>query len=183
MCFSDWCISYKTLTLTKHNCDAAQVFILLLRLTYEIVLNFISCWQLVGLGGLHREADDLIGLFDLGQCHLGHGWQVLEAGVKKGIGGMTRERRSDLSEEKRTVIHWGICIYAPTITWGQANPPVWFCPVELSQSWERKMWSRCQFLHRMGRAPVTRFLSSGPHHRGQRCPRRQTSRGLERSAQ
>lgn len=96
-----------TLTLIKHNCDAAEVFILLLRLTYELVLNFISCQQLVGLGGLHREADDLIGLFDLGQCYLGHGWQVLEAGVKKGVGGMTWERRSDLLEEKRKVILGG----------------------------------------------------------------------------
>lgn len=114
--FADWCISDKTLTLTKHNCDAAEVFILLLRLTYELVLNFISCWQLVGLGGLHWEADDLIGLFDLGQCYLGNRWQVLEAGVKKGVGRMTRERRSDLSEEKRTVIHGRIHSYAPTIT-------------------------------------------------------------------
>lgn len=80
-----------TVTLTQRNCDAAEAFVLLLRLTYELVLNFIPCWQLVGLGGLHWEADDLIGLFHLGQRNLGDGRQVLQAGVKKGVGGMTRE--------------------------------------------------------------------------------------------
>lgn len=54
-----------------------------LRHTYELVLNLVSCWQLVGLGGLHRQADDLIGLLYLGQHYLGNGWQVLQAGVEK----------------------------------------------------------------------------------------------------
>lgn len=69
---------------------------MVLRLTYELVLNFVSCWQLVGLGRLHRQADDLIGLLYLGEHYLGNGWQVLHAGIKKGVGRMAGERRSDL---------------------------------------------------------------------------------------
>lgn len=69
---------------------------MVLRLTYELVLNLISCWQLVGLGGLHRQADDLIGLLYLGQHYLGNGWQVLQAGVEKGVGRVARKGRSDL---------------------------------------------------------------------------------------
>lgn len=69
---------------------------MVLRLTYELVLNLISCWQLVGLGGLHGQADDLIGLLYLGQHYLGNGWQVLQAGVEKGVGRVARKGRSDL---------------------------------------------------------------------------------------
>ena len=65
-------------------------------LTYELVLNLISCWQLVGLGGLHRQADDLIGLLYLGQHYLGDGRQVFQAGVVKGVSRVAREGRSDL---------------------------------------------------------------------------------------
>lgn len=66
------------------------------RLTYELVLNLVSCRQLVGLGGLHRQADDLIGLLYLGQHHLGNGRQVLQARVEEGIGRVAREGRRDL---------------------------------------------------------------------------------------
>lgn len=164
---------------TDNNCDAAEVFVLLLWLTYQLVLNFIPCRQLVGLGGLLWEADDLIGLFDLGQRYLGNGRQVLQAGVKKGVGRVTGERGSDLLEENGTVILWGVHVWAPSFT---RDPPAWFCPGELSRSWERKRWTRCQFPRRTGKAPATHFLSSGPHHRGQRCPRPRTSPGSERSA-
>lgn len=67
-----------------------------LRLTYELVLNLVSCWQLVGLGGLHRQADDLIGLLNLGQYYLGNGWEVLQAGVVKGVGRVAGEGGGDL---------------------------------------------------------------------------------------
>lgn len=78
-----------------HSHFSQRVFTLF-RLTYELVLDFVSCRQLVGLGGLHRQADDLIGLLYLGQHHLGHGWQVLQAGVEKGVGWVVWEGRSDL---------------------------------------------------------------------------------------
>lgn len=67
-----------------------------LRLTYERVLNLISCWQLVGLGWLHRQADDLIGLLYLGKGYLGNRREVLQAGVIKGVGRVAREGRCDL---------------------------------------------------------------------------------------
>lgn len=51
---------------------------------------------MVGLGGLHGQADDLIGLLYLGQHYLGDGWQVLQARVVEGVGGVAREGRSDL---------------------------------------------------------------------------------------
>lgn len=78
-----------------------QWILKVLRLTYEFVFNFISCGQLVGLGGLHRQADDLIGLLYLGQHYFGNGWQVLQAGVEKGVGRVAREGRSDLWEKSK----------------------------------------------------------------------------------
>lgn len=51
---------------------------------------------MVGLGGLHRQADDLIGLLYFGQHYLGDGWQVLQAGVEKGVGRVAREGGGDL---------------------------------------------------------------------------------------
>lgn len=78
---------------------------MVLRLTYEIVLNLVSCWQLVGLRWLHGHADDLIGLPYLGQYYLGHRWQVFQAGVEKGVGRVARERRSDLWRGNRQRIY------------------------------------------------------------------------------
>lgn len=63
----------------------------LIGLTYELVFDLVPCRQLVGLGGFHRQADDLIGLLYLGQCHLGNGWEVLQAGVEERVGRMAWE--------------------------------------------------------------------------------------------
>lgn len=94
---------------------------MVLRLTYELVLNLISCWQLVGLGGLRRQADDLIGLLYLGQHYLGNGWQVLQAGVEKGVGRVARKGRSDLQRRNGQEIVGGINFYATSFKTCQMN--------------------------------------------------------------
>jgi len=56
--------------------------------------------QLVGLGGFHRKADDLIGLSDLGQRHLGDGWEGLQAWVEEGVGRVAGAGGGDLGKEE-----------------------------------------------------------------------------------
>lgn len=82
--------------------DSKFLIFILLRLTYELVFNFVSCWQLVGLGGFLRQADDLIGLLYLGQRYLGNGWEVLQTRVVEGVGRMARDRRGDLWRGEKT---------------------------------------------------------------------------------
>ena len=64
-----------------------------------LLFDLVVSWQLVGLCGLHRKADDLIGLLYLGQRHLGDGWEVFQAWVEKGVGRVVGGGGGDLGRK------------------------------------------------------------------------------------
>lgn len=94
--------------------------IVMIGLTDGRVIDLIPCEQHVGLCGLQGpgQADDLIGLLYLGQCYLGYGRQVLQAGVVEGVCRVAGEGGSYLGTNEEQVFQ-GICF-------------IFFCSKQLS---------------------------------------------------